>query len=54
MLGPCKDGKQESVRYIKNKYPEVDLTPGRMVKPSDGIADAICIAEYGLQLTMNR
>ena len=36
-----------SVAYVQEHYGSVCLTPGRKTKPHDGMADAICIAEYG-------
>lgn len=42
-----KDSKEESVKHVMARFPDVNLTPGRKTKPDDGIADACCIAEYG-------
>ena len=36
-----------AIDYVSMRYPEVNLTPGAKRKPSDGIADACCIAIYG-------
>lgn len=42
--------KQAAIDYVKQKYPNVSLLPTKRSKvPSDGMADAICIADYGLQ-----
>ena len=38
--------KEAAIEYIGRVHPEVDLLNGRR-KPHDGIAEAICIAEYG-------
>jgi crossover junction endodeoxyribonuclease RuvC len=43
--------KQAAIDYVSRKYPEVDLTPGKIRKPHDGITDAVCIAEYGYRIT---
>jgi len=44
-----KGDKQASVRYVKEKYPDLSLLPTeRSKKDSDGMADAVCLAEYGL------
>ena len=40
------DTKQRSAEHVHRLYPWVDLLPGRMRKPHDGIADAVCIAEW--------
>ncbi len=37
-------GKEASILYCNRKYPDLKLK-----KKDDGIADAICIAEYGLK-----
>ena len=40
--------KLSAIVYCHNKYPSVSLLPTyRCKKPSDGIADAIVIADYG-------
>ncbi len=49
LAGLPKD-KSSTINYVARKYPNVDLTPGRKRKPHDGIADAICIGEYGKHL----
>lgn len=42
-----KDTKAMSIKRAQELYPDADLTPTeRAKKPSDGIADALCIAEY--------
>lgn len=40
-----KDG---SIAFCRDHYPHINLCPGRLRVPSDGLADAICIREYGL------
>lgn len=46
LKGTAKD-KEAAIEYVARKHPQVDLTPGKMRKPHDGIADSVCIAEYG-------
>lgn len=47
--GTTKD-KEAAISYAKETYPDVDLTPGRIRTPHDGIADAVCMAEYARRL----
>lgn len=49
VFGASKGDKNVAINHVRKKYPSVDLTPGRKVKPHDGIADAVCIAEYGVK-----
>jgi len=50
LVGYPKGDKSASIRYVKQKYPHISLLPTkRSKKDSDGMADAICIAEYGLK-----
>lgn len=46
LAGTTKD-KDAAVSFVRRAYPGVDLTPGKKRVPHDGIADAVCIAEYG-------
>ena len=39
--------KEAAIKYVQLKMKGVDLTPGKIRKPNDGIADAACIAAYG-------
>jgi crossover junction endodeoxyribonuclease RuvC len=50
-----KGTKQDSVNWIQAKMPAVFdlLTPPGKRKPQDGIADAICIGQYGRMLSEN-
>jgi crossover junction endodeoxyribonuclease RuvC len=41
------DTKQRSIGYVHRLHPWVDLTPGKTRLAHDGIADAVCIAEWG-------
>jgi hypothetical protein len=42
------EGKARSVGYVSSRLPDLDLTPGKRRKPHDGLADAGCLALYGL------
>jgi crossover junction endodeoxyribonuclease RuvC len=52
LAGTAKD-KQAAIEFALRRYPQISLlaTP-RSKKPHDGIADAICLAEYGRQLLL--
>jgi len=50
ILAGTKRDKYAAIEYVRKRYPKIDLKPGRKKKPHDGIADSICIAEYGLQI----
>lgn len=47
LAGTSRD-KSAAVERVTGRYPDVELKPGRMRKPHDGIAEAVCIAEYGI------
>ncbi|GAA0567591.1 hypothetical protein ACFQH5_15765 [Halomonas salifodinae] len=49
LAGTAKD-KDAAISFVRRAYPSVDLTPGRKRVPHDGMADALCLAEYGRQL----
>jgi crossover junction endodeoxyribonuclease RuvC len=49
LAGTAKD-KDAAISFVRRAYPHVDLTPGAKRKPHDGIADALCIAEFGRML----
>ena len=49
LAGTAKD-KDAAVAFVRRAYPSIDLTPGRKRVPHDGMADAVCLAEYGRQL----
>ncbi len=53
LAGLSKD-KMESCNYVTRKFPEINLMPGKKRTPHNGIADAVCIAEYGLRLSKER
>lgn len=40
--------KAASILYVQNRWPRVNLLPTpRSRKPSDGLSDALCLAEHG-------
>lgn len=53
VLKGTKKDKDAAINHVRRAYPALDLTPGRKRVPHDGMADAVCIAEYGRQL-MNK
>ena len=46
LAGTAKD-KDAAIAHVRQAYPGIELVPGRARTPHDGIADAVCIAEYG-------
>lgn len=48
VLGSRSATKETAIEHVTSKYPTVDLFPPRKRTPHDGIADAVCIAEYGV------
>ncbi|ASK18406.1 Holliday junction endonuclease [Halomonas sp. N3-2A] len=50
VLKGTKKDKDAAINHVRRAYPGVDLTPGKKRVPHDGIADAVCIAEFGRQL----
>lgn len=46
LAGTGKD-KDAAIAHVRQAYPGVALVPPRCRTPHDGIADAVCIAEYG-------
>ena len=53
LAGTAKD-KHAAINFVRRAYPSVNLTPGRKTKPHDGMADAVCIAEYGARMELER
>ena len=49
VLAGTKKDKAAAIAFVHRAYPEIDLTPGKKRTPHDGIADAVCLAEYGRQ-----
>ena len=43
--GTNKD-KIAAINFVKNRYPDVDMKPGKKTVDDDGIADAVCLAYY--------
>lgn len=48
LAGTNKD-KDAAITYVAQRYPNINLVLPRCRKPHDGIADAVCIAEYGIK-----
>ena len=47
LAGTAKD-KDAAIDYCRRAFPQVSLLPGpRCRKPHDGMADALCLLEYG-------
>jgi crossover junction endodeoxyribonuclease RuvC len=38
--------KDSAIEFAKERFPGINMTPGRLRKPHDGIGDAACIAEW--------
>ena len=53
LAGTDRD-KAAAIRFVQENYPAIDLTPGRCRVPQDGIADAVCIAHYGMLQEMKK
>lgn len=45
---PGERGKEVAILYAEHNYPSLNLLPGSKRKPHDGLADAVCLASYGL------
>lgn len=50
VLRGTKKDKSDAITFVSRAYPVVNLRPGKCRTPQDGLADAVCIAEYGRQL----
>ena len=46
ILAGTKRDKGAAIKYCQMKHPDIDLLPGQKRKPHDGMADAVCIADY--------
>ena len=46
LAGTPKD-KDAAIQFVRAAYPGIPLIPERARVPHDGMADALCIAEYG-------
>lgn len=53
VLTGTKRDKDAACAHVARRYPNVDLRPGRRRKAHDGIADAVCIGEWGHQHASN-
>ena len=51
LSGTSKD-KDAAIAYCRRMFPSVPLIPPRCRTPHDGIADALCIWEYGRRVLM--
>tara|TARA_A100001201_G_scaffold143757_1_gene147281 strand:+ start:23926 stop:24378 length:453 start_codon:yes stop_codon:yes gene_type:complete len=49
LAGTTRD-KHAAIEFSARMFPWADLTPGAKRKPHDGIADALCLAEFARQL----
>lgn len=48
LAGTAKD-KNAAIEYVARTYPGVPLVPPGCKKPHDGIADAVCLMDWGLR-----
>lgn len=48
LAGTARD-KQAAIDRVMTRWTLVDLRPGKRRKPHDGIADAVCLCEYGMR-----
>jgi len=51
--GTAKD-KDAAIAFCRRTFPSVSLIPKGCRKPHDGIADALCLAEYGRRTLINQ
>jgi len=43
--------KTAAINYVRNRYPSIDMNVGKRKEIfHDGMADAVCIADYGLRI----
>ena len=49
ILAGTKKDKDAAIEYVRMKYPDFNLILPRCRKPHDGLADSICVSEYGLK-----
>lgn len=53
ILAGTDKSKEAAVAYCRKRFPSVDLRPTELSKvPSDGIADALCLAEWARRLAV--
>ena len=48
-LQSTKKDKNAAIEFVQRRFPEINLTPGREKKASDGISDAVCMAVWGVR-----
>lgn len=46
--------KEKSIRFAEVAFPNINLVQKGCRKPSDGVADALCIAYYGAKVLLKR
>jgi hypothetical protein len=49
ILQNTKKDKDAAIDYVKRLFPRISLIPEGGKKPHDGIADAVCIMQWGIQ-----
>lgn len=49
VLGERGTDKAAAIRYCQDTYPTINLIPKGCRVPQDGLADAICLAAFGLR-----
>lgn len=47
VLKGTKKDKADAIAFVQRAYPDINLIPGKCRTPQDGLADAVCLAEYG-------
>jgi len=47
VLAGTKKDKDAAIAYCRRVFPSISLIPPRCRSPHDGVADALCILEYG-------
>lgn len=50
ILAGLPHDKDGALQYCASRWPEVSLVPPRCRMPHDGLADALCLAEYARRL----
>ncbi len=54
ILEGTKKEKEDAIAYVQKRFPSISLQVGKKKKLHDGMADAICICEYGRRLMDGR
>jgi crossover junction endodeoxyribonuclease RuvC len=47
LAGTTKD-KEAAIAFVRSRYPTVSIVPPGCRVPHDGVADAVCLAHYGV------